>query len=85
MAPAGDPISARDIPSIERLRQLPRARALEASFGRDAVLDALRTEAAALRASLTSSDAKAGDVTKSDSAHATPPRVDTNMTEGWPL
>jgi L-seryl-tRNA(Ser) seleniumtransferase len=55
MTPSGDPASAsaRDIPSIERLRQLPRARALDAVFGRDAVLDALRGETAALRASLT--------------------------------
>jgi L-seryl-tRNA(Ser) seleniumtransferase len=79
MASAGDPISARDIPSIERLRQLPRAQALEASFGRDAVLDALRAEAAALRASLTTSGANADDLSNSDSAHITPPRVGTNM------
>jgi L-seryl-tRNA(Ser) seleniumtransferase len=70
MTPIGDRASARDIPSIERLRQLPRARALEDTFGRDAVLDALRAEAATLRASLASPDA-----TKSDSAHATTPHV----------
>jgi L-seryl-tRNA(Ser) seleniumtransferase len=59
MPPSGDPASAstRDIPSIERLRQLPRARALDAVFGRDAVLDALRGETAALRASLTATGA----------------------------
>jgi L-seryl-tRNA(Ser) seleniumtransferase len=65
MTPPGDRASARDIPSIERLRQLPRTRALDAVFGRDAVLDALRAEAAALRESLVSSDAAKGD-----SAHA---------------
>jgi L-seryl-tRNA(Ser) seleniumtransferase len=71
MAPIGDPASARDIPSIERLRQLPRARALDALFGRDAVLDALRAEAAALRASLASpATSPSPDATKSDSAHA---------------
>jgi L-seryl-tRNA(Ser) seleniumtransferase len=57
MTPSGDPASARDIPSIERLRQLPRTRALDAAFGRDAVLEALRAETAALRASLTAADA----------------------------
>lgn len=50
---SSDRAGARDIPSIERLRQLPRARALDAIFGREAVLDALRAETAALRASLT--------------------------------
>jgi L-seryl-tRNA(Ser) seleniumtransferase len=55
MAPIDDRATARDIPSIERLRQLPRARALDALFGRDAVLDALRAETATLRASLTAS------------------------------
>ncbi len=43
---------ARLIPSIERLRQSPRAQALEAEFGREAVVSALRAEAAALRAEL---------------------------------
>jgi L-seryl-tRNA(Ser) seleniumtransferase len=59
MALNGDRASARDIPSIERLRQLPRARALDSVFGRDAVLDALRAETAALRASLTTGDTTA--------------------------
>jgi L-seryl-tRNA(Ser) seleniumtransferase len=60
MTPTGDRATARDIPSIERLRQLPRARALDAVFGRDAVLDALRAETAALRASLSLTAADAG-------------------------
>jgi L-seryl-tRNA(Ser) seleniumtransferase len=40
----------RSIPSIEQLRQRPTMRALEAHYGRAAVVDALRAEAAALRA-----------------------------------
>ena len=39
----------RVIPSIEQLRQRPEMRALEEEFGRDAVVEALREEAAALR------------------------------------
>ena len=39
----------RVIPSIEQLRQRPAVRALEARFGADATLDALRTAADALR------------------------------------
>ena len=39
----------RNIPSIEQLRQRPGMRALEEEFGRAAVVDALRQEAAALR------------------------------------
>jgi L-seryl-tRNA(Ser) seleniumtransferase len=39
----------RAIPSIEQLRQRPDVRALEERFGRAAVIDALREEAAALR------------------------------------
>ncbi len=42
--------AARLIPSIERLRQSPRAQALEATYGREAVVSALRAEAAVLRA-----------------------------------
>jgi L-seryl-tRNA(Ser) seleniumtransferase len=45
-------VRARLIPSIERLRQSPRARALEAEYGREAVVSALRAEAAALRTEL---------------------------------
>jgi L-seryl-tRNA(Ser) seleniumtransferase len=39
----------RGIPSIEQIRQRPTVAALEARFGRDAVVDALRAEADALR------------------------------------
>ncbi len=42
----------RDIPSLERLRQRPVFQALEARFGRSTVMDALRTETAALRVRL---------------------------------
>ena len=42
----------RDIPSIEQLRQRPAVRALEARFGAEATLDALRTGAAAVRREL---------------------------------
>src|SRR6476469_5013672 len=40
----------RSIPSIEQLRQRPKLRALESTYGRAAIVDALRAEAAALRA-----------------------------------
>ena len=50
-------VRARLIPSIERLRQSPRAQALEALYGRDAVVDALRAAAAGLRAALQESAA----------------------------
>jgi L-seryl-tRNA(Ser) seleniumtransferase len=39
----------RNIPSIEQMRQRPGMRALEAQFGRAALVEALRLEAAALR------------------------------------
>lgn len=39
----------RSIPSIEQLRQRPALRALEATYGRTAIVDALRAEAAAIR------------------------------------
>ena len=42
----------RLIPSIEQLRQRARVRALEARYGRDAIVEALREEAAALRQQL---------------------------------
>ncbi len=42
----------RTIPSIELLRQRPAMRALEARFGADATVDALRTAAAAARAAI---------------------------------
>src|SRR4051812_23729823 len=41
--------SMRSIPSIEQLRQRPAMLALEARYGRSAIVDALRAEAAALR------------------------------------
>jgi L-seryl-tRNA(Ser) seleniumtransferase len=44
----------RVIPSIEQLRQRETMRALETRYGRDALLDALRGETAALRARLAS-------------------------------
>src|SRR5262245_63535165 len=42
----------RGIPSIEQIRQRPDVAGLEERFGRDAVVDALRVEADALRARL---------------------------------
>jgi L-seryl-tRNA(Ser) seleniumtransferase len=39
----------RVIPSIEQLRQRPSVRGLEAQYGREALVDALREAAAALR------------------------------------
>jgi L-seryl-tRNA(Ser) seleniumtransferase len=42
----------RTIPSIELLRQRPAMRALEARFGADATVDALRTAAAAARTAI---------------------------------
>jgi len=39
----------RSIPSIEQLRQRPAILALEATYGRSAIVDALRAEAAAVR------------------------------------
>ena len=52
----------RDIPSIEKLRQRPAIRALEAEFGRPAVVDALRAEAEALRRSVARGQAAPPDV-----------------------
>jgi L-seryl-tRNA(Ser) seleniumtransferase len=49
----------RVIPSIEQLRQRARIRALEAQYGRAAVVDALRAEAAALRDRLGAPDVPA--------------------------
>ncbi len=48
---------ARLIPSIERLRQSAQAQALEATYGRPTVVDALRAETAALRVELSKSPA----------------------------
>jgi L-seryl-tRNA(Ser) seleniumtransferase len=39
----------RVIPSVERLRQMPHIRLLEAKFGHEAVVDALRSETAVMR------------------------------------
>jgi L-seryl-tRNA(Ser) seleniumtransferase len=44
--------SPRIIPSVEQIRQRPDVRAIEAEYGRDAVLDAIRDEAARLRDAL---------------------------------
>ena len=46
------PSDPRLIPSIERLRQRPAVRRLEARYGREATVQALRDEAAALRQGL---------------------------------
>jgi L-seryl-tRNA(Ser) seleniumtransferase len=46
----------RLIPSIEQLRQLPAVRALEARFGADATVDALREAAAGVRSAMTHGD-----------------------------
>ena len=45
------------IPSIEQLRQRPAVRALEAAFGGDATVDALRAAAADVRRAISSGDA----------------------------
>jgi L-seryl-tRNA(Ser) seleniumtransferase len=47
----------RVIPSIERLRQQPQVRALEARFGTDATLGALRGAAASVRSAIADGDA----------------------------
>ncbi len=47
------------IPSIEQLRQRPSVLALEVSYGRQAVIDALRLEADAMRARLASGESPA--------------------------
>src|SRR5271167_3123233 len=47
----------RTIPSIERLRQRPAVRALEAQFGAEATMDALRAAAAEARAAIAAGDA----------------------------
>jgi L-seryl-tRNA(Ser) seleniumtransferase len=46
----------RSIPSIEQLRQRPALLALETTYGRTAIVDALRAEAAALRAQPSTDD-----------------------------
>jgi L-seryl-tRNA(Ser) seleniumtransferase len=62
----------RSIPSIEELRQRTAARALEAEFGHEATVDALRSGAAAARAAL-----KAGDPALSD-ADAVAARIEAH-------
>ena len=52
----------RTIPSIEQLRQQPAMQALEAEFGRAAVVSALRDEASALREAAASGAALPADV-----------------------
>jgi L-seryl-tRNA(Ser) seleniumtransferase len=49
----------RRIPSIEQLRQRARIRALEAEYGHEALVDALRAEAAALRERIGAADVAA--------------------------
>jgi L-seryl-tRNA(Ser) seleniumtransferase len=53
-------IDFRIIPSIEQLRQRQAVRALEAEFGREAILQALRAAAADLRASLAGAHEESG-------------------------
>jgi len=55
----------RQIPSIEQLRQRPAVQALEAQFGRSAVVDALRAAAADLRARVAAGGAAPDDVAAS--------------------
>jgi L-seryl-tRNA(Ser) seleniumtransferase len=50
MNPRTGIVELRAIPSIEQLRQRPAIRVLESTFGRAAVVEALRAEAAAVRA-----------------------------------
>jgi len=52
----------REIPSIEQLRQRPGLRALEMEFGREAVVQALREEAASLRQAAASGGPMPADV-----------------------
>jgi len=52
----------RDIPSIEQLRQRPAIRAMEAEFGRAAVVDALRAAADSLRQRMAGGDPPPADV-----------------------
>jgi L-seryl-tRNA(Ser) seleniumtransferase len=59
----------RVIPSIEQLRQRAGVRALEARYGRTAVVNALRAEAETLRARLDAGDA-GGETAKADAAAA---------------
>ena len=62
----------RLIPSIEQLRQREHVRALEARYGREAIVEALREEAAALRQRLAAGPAASGtpDASIVDTEHA---------------
>ena len=51
----------RSIPSIEQLRQRPAIRVLEARFGSEATIDALRAGAAAAREAIAAAGASVGD------------------------
>ena len=53
--PAAMPSGPRLIPSVEQLRQRPAVQRLEARYGRDATVQAIRAEAAALRERLAAS------------------------------
>ena len=64
----------RSIPSIEQLRQRPAVRALEETFGRAAVVDALREEAAAVREATVSGATMPEDVAEAI-ASAVPARL----------
>ena len=61
----------RAIPSIEQLRQRPAVRALEARFGADATVDALRAGAAAIRR-----DIAAGTMGRTDPAELVVERIE---------
>src|SRR3954447_2840279 len=50
----------RVIPSIDELRRLPGVRALEAEFGADATVDALRGAASEVRAAIAGGDGRLG-------------------------
>jgi L-seryl-tRNA(Ser) seleniumtransferase len=50
----------RSIPSIDELRRRPAVRALEAEFGADATVDALRAAAAEVRAAIARGDGRLG-------------------------
>jgi L-seryl-tRNA(Ser) seleniumtransferase len=63
------------IPSIEQLRQRPAVRALEARFGAEATVNALRAAASAIRGAIA-----AGDTAFSTEA-AVIARVETSATE----
>ena len=67
----------RLIPSIEQLRQRAAVQALEARYGRDAVVTALREEAAALRARL--ADGAAGLATPDEAAGAIERGIDARL------